>query len=70
MEARDGDSLRRLLRDYIQQRLYTLAAECTSCSQRSVCEEQEGASRYCWPMIEAAILDYSDWESGFMPETD
>ena len=54
----------------IEDRLRHLGWKCTGCPQTSVCEDQAngGEGRYCWFMIEAAILGNETWETDHDPE--
>ena len=49
----------------IQATLDNLGWRCENCPQVEICEDQSngGESRYCWPMIEAAIMGHSRWET-------
>ena len=59
------DSYGEMLRVHLSNKLKELSWQCQGCSQVSVCEEQEsgGESRYCWPIIEAAIMNEKNWDT-------
>ena len=52
-----------IIRDSISNALNRLSWRCGGCPQILICEEQAngGESRYCWPIIEAAILGNGEW---------
>lgn len=54
-----------LIRDSISKALSELSWKCSGCPQVPICEGQssDGEERYCWPMIEAAILGHDTWET-------
>jgi len=54
-----------IILDSIRRSLSHLSWKCQSCPQTMICEDQAngGESRYCWPMIEAAILNKQEWST-------
>lgn len=54
----------KIIRDSVSDALDHLSWKCQGCPQINVCEEQDngGELRYCWPIIEAAILGNEEWE--------
>jgi len=61
----------KIIRDTVLDTLERLSWKCSQCPQAKVCEEQSsgGEPRYCWPMIEAAILGFEEWETEHNPRT-
>lgn len=53
-----------MFREAISEELRFLSWTCTKCKHCKSCEDQspEIEARYCWPMIEAAILGNRNWE--------
>jgi len=51
--------------EIIVKRLSDLSWDCKYCPQISICEDQTdgGESRYCLPMIEAAVIGNDTWET-------
>lgn len=54
---------------HIEDALDELDMKCAGCPQVNICAPHEnceghddGEARYCWPMIEAAILGKSEWK--------
>lgn len=49
----------------ILRNLDKLSWDCQYCPQVTICEDQAegGESRYCLPVIEAAILNKEEWET-------
>jgi hypothetical protein len=74
--AQKVEDMNHLILHLLHIRLDTLTWQCSGCPQLKACDEQPngGEIRYCWPIIEAAILGKSEWktnhrEVNFTPET-
>jgi hypothetical protein len=52
-----------VLRAALKKDIEELSFKCKGCPRVSQCEDQgtKGESRYCWPLIEAAILGEPTW---------
>jgi len=56
--------------EVISKNLSRLSWRCEGCPQISVCQSQDngGEPRYCWPVIEAAILGVDSWKTAHRKE--
>ena len=60
----------KMLVEAVSKRLAHLNWKCTGCPQLSTCDDQpnKGESRYCWPIIVAAIMGEESWKTNHDPE--
>lgn len=59
------EDVNHLILELLWTRLNFLAWQCAGCPQLSICDEQpnNGEFRFCWPIIEAAILGKREWKT-------